>query len=161
MPGPIAITFLPLTALEEADLFWADDNEDDDALPFVAETDGLGSLDEDAMADVATTLEDFLLSGAVVFAQDCLLLAADSVRGICPPWLILLGFIAAPTDKFFFFGSGSMRQYSRLCSKCRDREWTNNHLSVHKGRCHGENGIKWTLIDLLYVCSFVFSIVQG
>jgi len=110
-PGPSAITFLPLAALEEADLFCADDEDaDDDALPFVAEADGLGRRDEDAEADEAATVDDFLFSGAVVFAKDdCLLLAADSVRGICcPPWLILLGFIvaddvlpAAPIEDFF------------------------------------------------------------
>ena len=59
----------------------------------------------------ATLFEDFLLNGAVVFAEDCLQLAADSVRGICPPWLILLGFIdvdvlpAAPIEDFFEIGS--------------------------------------------------------
>ena len=77
----------------------------------MAEADGLGSLDEDAEADGAATFEDFLLSGAVVFAAGCLLLAADSVRGICPPWLILLGFIdvealpAGPIDDFLGIAS--------------------------------------------------------
>ena len=81
----------------------------------MAEADGRGSLDEDAEAGgaaaaaAAAAVEDFRFSGAVILAEDCLLLAADSVRGICPPWLILFGFIDVdflpPSPIEDFFGS--------------------------------------------------------
>ena len=76
----------------------------------------------------ATLFEDFLLNGAVVFAEDCLLLAADSVRGICPPWLILLGFIdvlpAAPIEDFFGIGSMALGFdiLAELIQKSRTRD---------------------------------------
>ena len=72
---------------DEADLFCADD----DVLLFTADADGLGSLEDDDAAGAG--MEDFLFCG--IFAEDCLLLAADSVRGIDAPWLILFGFMEA------------------------------------------------------------------
>ena len=86
-----------MTLDDEADLFCADD----DVLFFTADDDGLGSLEDDDAG--GAVIEDFLF--CVIFAEDCLLLAPDSVRGA--PWLILFGFmeadfLPAPPNEGFF-----------------------------------------------------------
>ena len=60
VPGPGAIIFPARVTLDEADLFWADDDD----LPFVADTDGLGSLEEHG---TTAPVEDFLPIGAAAF----------------------------------------------------------------------------------------------